>query len=90
MASLLVWSEQPRAEHAQNWGDGGGPTQLPITITNNTVSAMETFRFLGSSISEDVKWETNTDYHQKGLAGGELTGSRGKRAIDGHLRRNSP
>ena len=33
---------------------------LPITITNNTVTAVESFRFLGSTISRDLKWETNT------------------------------
>jgi len=36
------------------------PTLSPITITNNTVIAVETFRFLGSTISRDLKWETNT------------------------------
>ncbi|XP_060793488.1 uncharacterized protein LOC132896569 [Neoarius graeffei] len=36
------------------------PTLLPITITNNTVTAVESFRFLGSTISRDLKWETNT------------------------------
>ena len=33
----------------------------PITILNSTVSAVETFRFLGSTISQDLKWTFNTD-----------------------------
>ena len=37
------------------------PTLPPITILNSTVSAVETFRFLGSTISQDLKWTSNTD-----------------------------
>ena len=37
------------------------PTLPPITILNNTVSAVETFRFLGSIISQDLKWNHNVD-----------------------------
>ena len=33
----------------------------PITILNNPVSAVETFRFLGSTISQDLKWAPNID-----------------------------
>ncbi|XP_069545532.1 uncharacterized protein [Brachyistius frenatus] len=35
------------------------PTLPPITILNNTVSAVETFRFLGSTISQNLKLESN-------------------------------
>ncbi|XP_069393579.1 uncharacterized protein [Paralichthys olivaceus] len=36
------------------------PTLPSITITNNSVTAIENFKFLGSTISQDLKWETNT------------------------------
>ena len=32
---------------------------FPFTISNNPVSTVETFRFLGTTISQDLKWETN-------------------------------
>ncbi len=59
-AGPLVWSEQPGAEHAQNCGDGGGLLEephnsAPFTILNSTVSAVETFRFLGSTLSQYLK-----------------------------------
>ncbi|KAI3353757.1 hypothetical protein L3Q82_004989 [Scortum barcoo] len=41
------------------------PTLLPLSILNNTVSAVETFRFLGSTISQDLKWESNIDAIRK-------------------------
>ncbi|KAI3361732.1 hypothetical protein L3Q82_002085 [Scortum barcoo] len=41
------------------------PTLLPLSILNNTVSAVETFRFLGSTISQDLKWESNIDTIRK-------------------------
>ena len=31
----------------------------PLTILNSTVSAVESFRFLGSTISQNLKWEPN-------------------------------
>ena len=37
------------------------PALPPLTILNNTVSAVETFRFLGSTISHDLKWAPNID-----------------------------
>ena len=37
------------------------PILPPITIFNNSVSAVETFRFLGTSISQDLKWTPNID-----------------------------
>ncbi|KAI3370613.1 hypothetical protein L3Q82_007188 [Scortum barcoo] len=52
-AGPLVRSEQPGAEHAKNCGD------------DSTVSAVETFRFLGSTISQDLKWEFNIDAIRK-------------------------
>ncbi|KAJ8354820.1 hypothetical protein SKAU_G00223870, partial [Synaphobranchus kaupii] len=35
------------------------PTLPPLTILNSTVTAVETFRFLGSTISQDLKWTSN-------------------------------
>ncbi len=32
------------------------PTLPPLTIMNSTVTAVESFRFLGTTISQDLKW----------------------------------
>ena len=37
------------------------PTLPPFTIFNNSMSALETCKFLGSSISRDLKWAPNID-----------------------------
>ncbi|XP_051920817.1 uncharacterized protein LOC127600345 [Hippocampus zosterae] len=34
--------------------------QLPLTPSNCTVSTVETFEFLGITVSQDMKWEVNT------------------------------
>ncbi|KAI3372935.1 hypothetical protein L3Q82_022731, partial [Scortum barcoo] len=39
------------------------PTLPPLSILNNTVSAVETF--LGSTISQDLRWESNIDAIRK-------------------------
>ncbi|KAI3369817.1 hypothetical protein L3Q82_024646 [Scortum barcoo] len=56
--ALLVWSVELNAE---NCGDGSGLqwTLLFITILNNTVSVVGTFRFPGCTISQDLKPATN-------------------------------
>ncbi len=59
-------SKQPGAQHAQNCGDDRGlqekpPSSPPHTIMNNTVNAVESFRFLGTTISQDLKWDTHID-----------------------------
>ncbi len=57
-------SEQSGAEHAQNCGDDSGLQEKPpLSILYNTVSAVETFRFLGSTISEDLKWVCSLHIH---------------------------
>ncbi len=33
----------------------------PLTIMNSTVTAVESFRFLGTTISQDPKWDTHID-----------------------------
>ncbi|KAK3572188.1 hypothetical protein QTP86_024859, partial [Hemibagrus guttatus] len=35
------------------------PALPPLTIMNSTVSAVESFRFLGTTISQDLKWDTS-------------------------------
>ncbi len=38
------------------------PTALPpLTIMDSTVAAVESFRFLGTIISQDLKWDTHID-----------------------------
>ncbi|KAK3551070.1 hypothetical protein QTP70_011617 [Hemibagrus guttatus] len=37
------------------------PALPPLTITNSIVSTMESFRFLGTTISQDQKWDTHID-----------------------------
>ena len=34
-------------------------TLIPLTISNSPVSTVDTFKFLGTIISRDLKWETN-------------------------------
>ncbi|XP_061643752.1 uncharacterized protein LOC133484744 [Phyllopteryx taeniolatus] len=33
--------------------------QLPLTLSNSHVSTVETFKFLGITVSQDLKWETD-------------------------------
>ncbi len=59
-------SQQPGAEHAQNCRDDSGlqenpPCTPPLTIMSSTVTAVESFRFLGTTISQDLKWDTHID-----------------------------
>ncbi len=37
------------------------PQLSPLTIMNNSVNAVESFRFLGTTISQDLKWDTHID-----------------------------
>ncbi len=37
----------------------------PLTIINSTVTAVESFRFLGTTISQDLKWDTHVDCKKK-------------------------
>ena len=41
------------------------PKLLPLTILNSTVSAVDFFKFLGSTISRDLKWSQHTDIVRK-------------------------
>ncbi len=37
------------------------PALPPLTIMNSTVTAVEPFRFLGTTISQDLKWDNHTE-----------------------------
>ncbi len=37
------------------------PTLPPLTIMNSTVTAVESFRFLGTTISQDLKWDNHIE-----------------------------
>ena len=37
------------------------PALPPLTIMNSTVAAVESFRFLGTTISQDLKWDNHID-----------------------------
>ncbi len=37
------------------------PALPPLTIMNSTVTAVESFRFLGTTISQDLKWDIHID-----------------------------
>ena len=59
----LVWSD-----HLEMTVDfrSSPPTLPSVTFFNNqSVSAVETFRFLGASISQDLKWPPNVDSQQR-------------------------
>ena len=62
-AGPLVWSELSGAEHTQDRGDDSGlqekpPYTPPLTILNSTV---DTFRFLGTTISWNLRWSYHID-----------------------------
>ncbi len=41
------------------------PALPPLTIMNNTVAVVESFRFLGNTIFQDLKWDTHIDIVKK-------------------------
>ncbi len=41
------------------------PALPPLTIMNSTVTAVESFRFLGTTISQDLKWDNHIDIVKK-------------------------
>ncbi len=60
-AVLTTWSLT-----RSNCGDDRGlqdtpPCSPPLTIMNSSVTAVESFRFLGSTISQDLKWDNHID-----------------------------
>ncbi len=71
---LAVWCSLNNLElNTQNCGDDSGLQEEPpcspqLTIMDSTVTAVESFRFLGSTISQDLKWDNQIDYCEKGPA----------------------
>jgi len=59
---LAVWCSLNNMElNTLNCGDDRGhqekpPCSPPLTIMNSTVTAVESFRFLGTTISQELKW----------------------------------
>ncbi len=49
------------------------PALPPLTIMNSTVTAVESFRFLGTTISQDLKWDNQIDSIVKRLSWGSST-----------------
>ncbi|KAI4874348.1 hypothetical protein NFI96_022209, partial [Prochilodus magdalenae] len=47
-----------RSEVEQPWRRQPS-TLIPLTISNSSVSTVDTFKFLGTIISRDLKWESN-------------------------------
>lgn len=66
-----VESRQPRVQHAQDNRDGSGPQKISVSDPPLVSQAqMETFRFLGTTISQDLKW--GTVHPEEGSAAGFL------------------
>ncbi len=40
---------------------GNPPALSPLPIMNSTVTVVESFRFLGITISQDLKWDNHID-----------------------------
>ena len=54
----MVQSAPPGVKPQQDCGDDSGLSEKspPLTIQNDTVSTVDSFRFLGTTISQDLKW----------------------------------
>ncbi len=51
MGNLWRWS----------WTSGVPPALPPLSIMNSTVTAVESFRFLDTTISQDLKWDNHIE-----------------------------
>ncbi len=58
-AITTTWSSTRSKRWRWSWTSGETPP--PLTIMNSTVAAVESFRFLGTNISQDLKWEFHID-----------------------------
>ncbi len=58
-AVLTTWSWTPAKQWRWSWTSGETPCSPPLTIMNNSVNAVEWFRFLGTTISQDLKWDNH-------------------------------
>ncbi len=61
-AISTTWSSTCSKQWRWSWTSWRNPPTLPpLTIMNSTVAAVESFRFLGTNISQDLKWEFHID-----------------------------
>ncbi len=61
----MVSGEPPLTQHRQDQGAGGGfretEQRTPITIDKTPVERVNSFKFLGVHITEDLTWSAHTD-----------------------------
>ncbi len=66
-AVLTTWSLTSSKQWRWSWTSGTPPPphthtlSTPLTIKNSTVTAVESFRFLGTPISQDLKWDNHIE-----------------------------
>ncbi len=58
-AALTTWSWTRSKQWRWSRTSGEPPLPPPLTIMNSTVTAVESFRFLGTTISQELKWDTH-------------------------------
>ncbi len=61
-AVLTTWSSTRSKQWRWSWTSGETPCTPPLTIMNSTVTTVESFRLLGSTISQDLKWVIHIDF----------------------------
>ncbi len=54
---LTTWSSTRSKQWRWSWTSG----EPPLTIMSSTVTALESFRFLGTTISQDLKWNNHIE-----------------------------
>ncbi len=64
-AVLTTWSLTRSKQWRLSWTSGEPPALPPLTIMNSTVAAVESFRFLGITISQDLKWDNHIESMMK-------------------------
>ncbi len=64
-AVLTTWSLTCSKQWRWSWTSGETPCSPQLTIMNSTVTAVESFRFLGTTISQDLKWYNHRPHCEK-------------------------
>ncbi|KAK3507557.1 hypothetical protein QTP70_028453 [Hemibagrus guttatus] len=59
-SEAITQTHTPKKKQAQDFRRNT-PALPPLTIMNSTVPTVESFRFLGTTISQDLKWDTHID-----------------------------